>query len=133
MGSGLILLDTHVLIWAQNAPERLSRRAAGSIRRAARDGGLAIAAFTLLEAAWLYRRGRIRESSGLRSFVEQLVDGVAVLPSSVEIAIQAAQLGVDFAGDPGDRLIAATAIVHGLALVTADQRLRDSSAVRTVW
>ena len=133
MGSGLILLDTHVLIWAQNAPERLSRRAASSIRRAARGGGLAIAAFTLWEAAWLYQRGRIRESAGLRSFVEQLVDGVAVLPSSVEIAIQAAQLGADFAGDPGDRLIAATAMVHGLALITADQHIRASSAVRTIW
>ena len=126
----MILLDTHVLIWAQNAPERLSRRAASSVRRAARDGGLAIAAFTLWEAAWLYRRGRIRESSGLRSFIEQLVDEVAILPSSVEIA---AQLGTDFVGDPSDRLIAATAIVHGLALVTADQRIRGSGAVRTVW
>jgi len=131
--TGLILLDTHVLIWAQNAPERLSRRAASAIRRAARGGGLAIAAFTLWEAAWLYRRGMIRESASLRSFVEQLVDEVAILPSSVEIAVQAAQLDAGFAGDPGDRLISATAIVHGLALVTADQRIRGSGVVRTVW
>lgn len=40
----MILLETHVLIWAQNAPERLSHRAVSSVRRAARDGGLAMAA-----------------------------------------------------------------------------------------
>lgn len=129
----MILLDTHVLIWAQNAPERLSRAAASSIRRAAPAGGLAIAAFTLWEAAWLYRRGMIGGVANLRGFLEELVNEVAIVPFSVEIAVQAAQLGEDFGGDPGDRLIAATAMVHDLALITADERIRGSGTVRTVW
>jgi PIN domain nuclease of toxin-antitoxin system len=36
-------------------------------------------------------------------------------------------------GDPTDRLIAATARVEGLKLVTRDRRLRASRLVETVW
>jgi len=38
-----------------------------------------------------------------------------------------------FPKDPADRLIAATAMVEGIALVTADLRIRRSKAVETVW
>jgi PIN domain nuclease of toxin-antitoxin system len=52
-------------------------------------------------------------------FVEQ---GLLELPVTGEIAIEAAALD-DFAGDPADRLIAATAMHHGLRLITADKAL----------
>jgi PIN domain nuclease of toxin-antitoxin system len=45
----------------------------------------------------------------------------------------ATQFPDDFPGDPADRLIAATARVEGVPLVTRDSRLRVSPAVRTVW
>lgn len=128
----MILLDTHVLVWAQHEARRLSPRAAGLIRRAERDGGLAIAAFTVWEAAWLHRRG-VHTAVTMRQFVESLVEGIVLLPLTPDIAVQAAQLGPDFGGDPGDRLITATAMVHGLALVTADERIRAAGAVQTIW
>jgi PIN domain nuclease of toxin-antitoxin system len=36
-------------------------------------------------------------------------------------------------GDPADRIIAATAIVHGAQLVTADARLKRVSGLRVLW
>lgn len=129
----MILLDTHAWVWSQHDSRRLSRPAASAIRRAAADGGLAVAAISLWEIAWLYRRGGFRTSGDLRSFVEQLIESVVALPLNLDIAVQAAQLGAGLGGDPGDRLITATAMVHGLALVTADQRIRAAGVVQTIW
>ena len=35
--------------------------------------------------------------------------------------------------DPADRIIAGTALVEGLALLTADQAIRGARALRTIW
>jgi PIN domain nuclease of toxin-antitoxin system len=51
----------------------------------------------------------------------------------VDVAIESEQLGDSFPPDPADRLIAATARVHDLTLITSDQPIRKSGAVRTLW
>ncbi|MGH9416596.1 MAG: PIN domain-containing protein [Terriglobales bacterium] len=55
------------------------------------------------------------------------------MPLNAEIAAQAAQFGPAFPRDPADRIIAATALAHGLTLVTADQKIRSSGLVPTLW
>ena len=54
-------------------------------------------------------------------------------PVSAGIAELAGSFDEAFPGDPADRIIAATAIVLGLKLVTADARLRRESRVQAVW
>jgi predicted nucleic acid-binding protein len=49
------------------------------------------------------------------------------------VAIESEQLGAAFTSDPADGLIAATARVLGLTLITSDRGIRKSGAVRTVW
>ncbi|MEI6146516.1 MAG: PIN domain-containing protein [Methylococcales bacterium] len=44
-----------------------------------------------------------------------------------------AESGIIAHGDPGDRLIAATAISHRAALITADGKLRTTSGLRCIW
>jgi PIN domain nuclease of toxin-antitoxin system len=41
--------------------------------------------------------------------------------------------GRPFPGDPADRLIYATAVEHGVKLVTKDQRLRMHNRSVAVW
>ena len=53
--------------------------------------------------------------------------------SSPEIALAAGDFDEPFLGDPADRLIAATALVAGAKLVTADKKLRSVSMIDTVW
>lgn len=67
----------------------------------------------------------------LASLVEH--SRVVVKEITPAIAVLAAHLPVDFPGDPADRVIAATARVEGLRLVTRDARLRASHLVETVW
>jgi PIN domain nuclease of toxin-antitoxin system len=42
-------------------------------------------------------------------------------------------LPATFSKDPADRVIAATALVGGLALITANEHIRNSKVVRTIW
>jgi PIN domain nuclease of toxin-antitoxin system len=129
----LILLDTHVLIWANNDPNRLSRAAASAIRRARLDGGLAISAISLWEIATLFANGKIQGYGTVEASVRLLIEDVSVRPITPEIAALAAQFPNDYSRDPSDRLIGATACAEGLTLITRDERIRKSPLLRTVW
>jgi PIN domain nuclease of toxin-antitoxin system len=56
-----------------------------------------------------------------------------VLPITAKIALQAYALPPSYPKDPADRVIGATAVIEGLSLVTADQAIRKSKAVPTIW
>ncbi len=130
----MILLDTHVLFWMANDSKRLSKRAHETIRHARQNQtGIAVATITLWELAWLAQNGRIAVIVSVESFVRETVARVILRPVTAEIAAQAVRLFKEFPKDPADRLIAATAMVEGMALVTADMRIRRSKVVETVW
>ena len=119
----MILLDTHVLVWLDEANPRLGAGAIEQINIAFHNGKAMVSAISFWEVSMLVKKKRIKldlELSVWRNdFMEQ---GLIELPVTGDIGIQAA--GLDpFHGDPADRLIAATALKHSLTLITADQRL----------
>jgi PIN domain nuclease of toxin-antitoxin system len=128
----LIVLDTHVWLWWQDNPERLSRRAAKEIDGASRIG---IPAICCWEAAHLFETGKVTPSIGIREWLESALaePGVELLPISPAVAALAAGLESGFPGDPADRLIAATAIIEAATLITKDERLLEAPGVRAVW
>jgi PIN domain nuclease of toxin-antitoxin system len=131
----LILLDTHVLIWAMTEPQRVSRAAASAIRRGRAGGGLGIAAITLWEVALLFSRGNLRAPGTIEDSIQALVDssGVSVRPLTPTIAALATQFPEDYPRDPADRLIGATARAEGLTLITRDEHIRKSKLLKTIW
>jgi PIN domain nuclease of toxin-antitoxin system len=129
----LIVLDTHVLLWAVADSKKLSRAADAAIRRSREVDGLAISAISLWELASLVARGRIRSYGTVESSVNQLIEGVTIKPITPEIATLAALFPDDYPRDPADRLIGATARAEGLALVTRDEGIRESPLLRTIW
>ena len=129
----MTLLDTHVLLWMASDDKRLSKRAHEAIRKAREDSGIAVAAITLWEIAWLAHHKRIVVVGSVEAFVRETVARVILRPVTVEVAVLAAGLPESFPRDPADRLIAATAMVEGMSLVTADARIRQSKVVETVW
>ena len=129
----MIVLDTHVMVWAAVEPKKLSRSAEFAIRKSRRQDGLAISAVTLWELAFLMARGRIQGYGTVESSVRELIEGVTVKPITVEIAALATQFPDDYPHDPIDRLIGATARAEGLALVTRDESIRKSPLLKTIW
>ena len=130
----MILLDTHVVIWLADDVTRISKKAEAAIVRARQDGdGLAISAVTLLELAMLFSKGRIQLKISLESFMSNVEARFLVLPITGRICVQAFDLPTNYPKDPVDRIIGATAMVEGLALVTADRAIRNSRVLPTVW
>lgn len=112
-----VLLDTHVVHWWSAEPRRVSA-AARDLLEAADD--LAIAAVSWYELAWLARHERIVLNVPVRSWLQGLGAHLRTIGMTPAVADTAAALPASFPGDPADRQIYATAIEHGLKLVTKD-------------
>jgi PIN domain nuclease of toxin-antitoxin system len=111
-----------VVHWWSAEPKRISRAAAKALSEA---DELTIAAISWFELAWLAEHERIVLSIPVRSWLDQLAAWIRTLPLTPAIAATAVSLPSSFPGDPADRLIYATAIEHGVRLVTKDSRLRS--------
>lgn len=127
-----VLLDTHVVHWWAAEPRRVSARASEVLEAA---DELAVAGISWFELAWLARHERIAVTIPIRSWLSGLAAQVRTIGVTPAIADTAIALPSSFPGDPADRLIFATAIEHGLPLVTKDQAIRDHAHPRTlaVW
>jgi len=87
---------------------------------------------SLLEVALLNRQGKLKLKTSLNEFFAEMQANPTfrVLPISYEIAAEAGLLGN--LRDPADHAIVATARVHGLRLVTSDQRIIESKLVPVI-
>ncbi|MBZ5651507.1 MAG: type II toxin-antitoxin system VapC family toxin [Acidobacteriia bacterium] len=130
----MILVDTHVVLWLALEPARISRKACAVIEENRHSGeGLAISDMTLLEIAVIESKRRIQLSASLETFLLEVESRFVVLPISGRICVRAMGFPASYPKDPADRIIGATALVEGISLVTADEDIRKSKAVRTVW
>jgi PIN domain nuclease of toxin-antitoxin system len=132
--SQVILLDTHVVLWLTTDPAKLSRNARSAIEDARKNAdGLPISDITLLELATLAGKGRIRLGISLESFLQEVEARFVVLPISGRACARAMELPTAYPKDPADRIIAATALVEGLSLISADREIHRSKVVHTIW
>jgi PIN domain nuclease of toxin-antitoxin system len=115
--------------WWAAEPQKISRRAARALSEA---DELVIAAITWFELAWLAEHERIMLTIPVRSWLEQLAARIRTIPLTPAIAATAVSLPSSFPGDPADRLIYATAIEHGVRLITKDRRLRSHRYPRPI-
>ena len=131
----MILLDTQAVVWLVRRPEALSRPARRAIEKEAGRSGLAMASVSLMELAQLAASGKVSIRQTPTQWLRQLVaeSGLGLRDLTTEIAAVAAFLPPSFPSDPFDRIIAATAMVGRMPLVTSDTRIQDSGVVRTIW
>lgn len=126
------LLDTHVWIWTQEQPETIGAKTRALLETTSDD--LCVSAVSSLEIARLVS-GRLLELQGnLDRWVRTAIDSIEARSLDVDhrVAIEAYKLPGRFHKDPADRMLVATARIHGLTLVTADERILFSRAVRTL-
>jgi PIN domain nuclease of toxin-antitoxin system len=130
----MILVDTHVVLWLALEPANVSKKARAAIEETRQSGhGIAISDITLLEIAQLESKKRIKLNSSLETFLSEIEARFVVLPITGRVCVRAMGLPAVYPKDPADRVIGATALVEGLPLVTADDDIRRSKALRTIW
>ena len=125
------MLDTHVLIRWLAESRKLSRDQLRVLRDGVGRGQpLAVSAITLMEIA-VIPGDRLRSSIGEILAALEPGRGFHIIHIDLEIAAEVAAMGSSLR-DPADRVIVATARIHGLRLVTSDRRIIDSKLVPVV-
>ena len=121
----MILLDTHVLVWLDTDDRRLGPKTRALIEQHWSSGKVAVSAVSFWEVGRLAGRGRIALASSPQDWRARWIEaGLTELALEGAMAIRSLDLD-GLSDDPADRFIAATALLHGACLVTADQRILD--------
>lgn len=125
-----LLLDTHVWVWAVEAPEKLGRRTKALLQRSNNDR--LVSAISVLEIARLCADESIIFSISPKTWIEASARELQLHHVSVEypVAIEAYALPDPFHRDPVDRILVATARLHQATLLTADERILAYPHVR---
>ena len=126
----MILLDTHILLWLVEDDKRLGRKARGTIGAAAAAGKVIVSAISFWEIGMLIEKRRIALSMPLGDFAETVGQrrDIGIVPVDARIAIETANLPSGLHGDPGDRILVATARHLACALATTDGKILAYSA-----
>ena len=128
-----VLLDTHTWIWMAGTPERLPIQVQSILDLANTDCFLS--PISVWEVLLLARKNRIVLDREPMAWVEASVEQLrlSILPITLEIAMDTNRLDGFDRQDPGDRFIVATARVHQLTLLTADEWILRWPGVKTLW
>jgi len=124
-----VLLDTAILIYAVESPERLTKRAITILENA--ENVLELSAISLSEIAIKRALGKLRLSADVaRQAVAAL--NVRILPYTADHAFQLFDLPLHHA-DPFDRQIIAQALSEKIPILTSDEKFRLYKGVKLIW
>lgn len=123
-----LLLDTHIWLWSLSEPRRLGRRVLANLKD--QNNELWLSPMSTWEALTLHYKGRFEIDEDVEEWLARATSGINEAPFTHEIALAARQL--EMHQDPADRILAATAQVLDLTLVTADQHLLGLGTIRTL-
>lgn len=127
-----LLLDTHVWVWTQEAPDRIGVRARSRLE--APSERLYVATISSLEIARLVHVGLLEIDEALSRWIGDSINALQcnTIELSHTVAAAAYHLPGTFHKDPADRILVATAREHDLTLVTADDRILKYRSVKTL-
>lgn len=124
-----LLLDTAVLIFAVESPERLTRRASNSIRNTANS--LELSSVSLVEIAVKASLGKLAISiDAVRQAIDDL--GIRVLPYTAEHAFELFSLPPHHS-DPFDRQIISQALAEEVPVISPDEKFRLYKGLTVIW
>lgn len=117
-----LLLDTHIWLWMVLEPKRLSQRVARALDNP--ESQLWLSPISVWELLVLTQKGRVQLNEDPVAWAQRTVEQLQLheAPLTFEVALETSNLKLP-RSDPADRLIAASAKIFDLTLVTADQKL----------
>jgi PIN domain nuclease of toxin-antitoxin system len=128
-GNVRLLLDTAILIYAVEAPERLSKRATSALEDS--RNLLEFSAISITEIAIKASLGKLKITAAMaRQAVHDL--DIRILAYTGEHALRLFDLPLHH-GDPFDRQIIAQALSEKVPVVTPDEKFKLYSGLRIIW
>jgi PIN domain nuclease of toxin-antitoxin system len=124
-----LLLDTHIWIWSQAAPEKLSSRVRRALQNEANE--IWLSPISIWELILLVEKRRLALEGGPIEWVRKAAAPLKEAPLTADIVAETLRFRLPHS-DPADRFLVATARSLGLTLVTADAHLLASEAVPTL-
>jgi len=129
------IADTHTALWYLFSDPRLGKAASAFIDDTiARGDHIGVSAISIAEMVYLIEKGRI-PANALEDVHAATANPKAVLrhvPFDETIAMKMAEVPRQELPDLPDRVIAATALFHGVPVLSRDRRIR-ASAIQTIW
>lgn len=134
MRADSVLLDTHIWIWLCANPSKLSKKAKAALA-SKKVENLFISIMSCWEVAKLHEKGRIRFSVPISEWVTRASSHprLSILELNPQICLKSCELSSAGLRDPVDQIIVATALSENLVLISADDSIRKSAAVRVIW
>jgi PIN domain nuclease of toxin-antitoxin system len=124
-----LLLDTAILIYAVQSPERLSKRAASALQSA--GNVLELSSISVAEIAIKATLGKLNLSAEIaRQAVEDL--SIRILPYTADHAFSLFDLPRHH-GDLFDRQIIAQALSEKVPVVTSDEKFSLYKGLKLIW
>jgi PIN domain nuclease of toxin-antitoxin system len=130
-----VVADTHALIWYLLDDSRLSLQAGAALDAATAAGHkIYLPTICIVEAIYLTEKQRIVEEALLLLDKVLVADDSPIQPIALTLDVAKAVQDIprNSVPDLPDRVIAATAVVLGLPLITRDGRIR-ASGIETIW
>jgi PIN domain nuclease of toxin-antitoxin system len=126
-----LLLDTHIWIWNQMTPEKLTSEVARELMSAENERFLS--PVSVWEMTVLLEKKRIRLQQDFGEWFKMSVEDLELIEAPLHWAA-AHELRFTLPGhrDPADRFLVATAKVYDLTLVTADERLLSVPGIKVL-
>ena len=126
-----LLLDTHIVLWSLLEPARLTTRVAAELENPAND--LWVSPLSIWEILVLAEKGRVILEPDPLTWIRKVFQTIPFKEALLnhEIAIQSRLITLPHQ-DPVDRFLAATAVVYGLTLMTADEHLLHAQEFATL-
>jgi PIN domain nuclease of toxin-antitoxin system len=131
----MILMDTCTIIWDALEPTKLTKNATDAINKADEHNSLIISDISIWEISMLIKKKRLEVNTTAANFINLFLQSrnISVRSISPEIAELSVNFSSEINNDPADRIIAATSVIQNAQLVTADQNLRESEMLDTIW
>ena len=130
----LTICDTHILIYWQDAPRRLSIKAKQVLEESLDKKTVACSDISFWEISMLFKAGRLRDDVSAEQYMNDIIltMSLTILPVTPEIAVLSQQ-DLFIHKDPADRLIASTAMIHKASLISADSKLQNIEPLEVIW
>lgn len=129
-----VVTDTHPLLFHAAGGRRLSPKARVIFDAAERGQAIVyVPMVVIMEVGLLVRGVRVNLHRPVRQFFDELFSNPAYQPHAIDARQVFDAEEMRFTRDRYDCLVAAASRDLGVPLVTRDQMIQDSGAVKTIW